>query len=198
MPSLCLASGSKIRADLLRNAGLEFLTERPRLDEDALRQAMRAEASSPRDMADHLAEMKAVRVAMRDPSRLVLGCDQVLEFEGEALGKPESPDAATALIRDMSGKTHLLHSALVLVEAGHPAWRLTDTVRLTMRPLSDTYIAAYVSRNWEEIRHCAGGYQLESEGVRLFSRIEGDYFSVLGLPLLPLLDHLALKGVIET
>ncbi|MDV7141280.1 Maf family protein [Tropicimonas sp. TH_r6] len=198
MPNLVLASASEIRAQLLRNAGLGFETARARIDEDSLRRAMEAEGVSPRDMADHLAESKAFKIATRQPDALVLGCDQILEFENHALAKPNSEDDAVQQILSMSGQTHFLHSAAILIEAEQVIWRHVATVRLTMRSLSKAYVEDYVARNWSEIRHCVGAYQLEAEGSRLFTRIEGDYFSVLGLPLLPLLDHLALRGVIET
>lgn len=198
MPRLCLASGSEIRAQLLRNAGVPFDVQKARIDEDSARRAMHAEGLSPRDMSDHLAEFKALKVSARNPDKLVLGCDQILEFDGSVLTKPSDPKDAVAQVVSMSGKTHKLHSAVVLAEQNRPVWRYVETVRLTMRSLSQSYIESYVSRNWEQIRHCVGAYQLESEGIRLFEKVDGDFFSVLGLPLLPLLDHLALKGVIET
>lgn len=198
MSPLILASGSAIRAQLLRNSGVPFEVFKPRIDEDAARLAMEAEALEPRDIADHLAEMKAARIAAKFPQSLVLGCDQVLAFDGRILSKPATPAEAEEQIIRMSGQTHLLHSAAVLFEHRMPAWRHLGTVRLTMRSLSQDYIRSYVARNWEEIRHCVGGYQIEAEGVRLFSRIEGDYFTILGLPLLPLLDNLVARGMIET
>ena len=198
MQSLLLASGSAIRAELLRNAAVPFEVVKARIDEQSFRQAMQAEGVSPRDMSDHLAELKAMKAATRAPEALVLGCDQILEFDGAPLGKPSSPEEARSQMRSLSGNQHSLHTSAVLVDHGTPVWRLTNTVRLTMRKLSDRYIEDYVDRNWEQIRHCVGGYQIEAEGVRLFTRLDGDFFSVLGLPLLPLLDHLALRGVIET
>ncbi len=198
MSNLVLASASEIRSQLLCNAGLRFETARARIDEDSLRRAMAAEKISPRDMADHLAESKALKIASRQADALVLGCDQILEFQEQALAKPSSEAHAVQQILSMSGQTHFLHSAAVLIEGGQVVWRHVATVRLTMRALSNAYVEDYVARNWSDIRHCVGAYQLEAEGSRLFTRIEGDYFSVLGLPLLPLLDHLALKGVIET
>ncbi|NDR57535.1 Maf family protein [Aliiruegeria sabulilitoris] len=198
MPVLCLASGSEVRAELLRNAHVRFEVSKARIDEETARQAMQAEGLSPRDIADHLAELKALKVSARAPDRLVLGCDQILELDGTILTKPTDPADAVSQVLRLSGREHRLHSAAVLVEDNRPVWRITETVRMTMRTLSKSYVDSYVTRNWDQIRYCVGAYQLESEGVRLFERVDGDFFSVLGLPLLPLLDHLALRGVIET
>lgn len=198
MPTLLLASGSETRARMLRNAGLPVDAYKARIDEETLRRSMAAEGVAPRDMADGLAELKAMKVAARAPEALILGCDQILEFDGVALAKPETPEIAMKQILAMAQQTHALHSAAVLIEHGRPVWRHVATARLTMRSLSRKYVAEYVTRNWETIRHSVGGYQLEAEGVRLFARIDGDYFTILGLPLLPLLEHLAQRGVIET
>ncbi|PRY20690.1 septum formation protein [Aliiruegeria haliotis] len=193
-----LASGSSVRADLLRNACVPFRVETARIDEDALRAALELEDTSPRDMSDLLAEAKAAKVAAKNPDAMVLGCDQVLEFRGQTLTKPHDPDQAMAQLASLASQTHDLYSAAVLFDHGRPVWRHIGRVRMTMRSLSQEYIKSYVDRNWDEIRHCVGAYMLEREGARLFSGIDGDYFSVLGLPLLQLLDHLAERGVIET
>lgn len=190
---LVLASTSTIRQTLLRNAGVPFDAVTARVDEEMVRDALRAEDAPPRDVADTLAEMKALKV--RRPGR-ILGCDQVLSFEGEVIGKPETPEAAIAQLAAMGGKRHKLHSAAVIVEDGKPIWRHVADVTMTMRTPSAEYLADYVRRNWDGIRHCAGGYMLEGEGARLFHRVDGDYFAVLGLPLLPLLGYLVTRGEI--
>lgn len=195
--SIVLASESDIRRKLLENAGVDVDVAPARVDEVAVRDAMLSEAAKPRDIADALAELKAAKVSARHPQALVIGCDQVLEFDGGILGKPVTRDDAVAQLRMLRGGTHRLLSAAVIVEAGEPRWRHVGTVRLTMRAFSDAYLERYLARNWESIRHSVGGYKLEEEGVRLFSQIEGDYFTVLGLPLLELLSYLALRGVIE-
>lgn len=193
---LLLASGSAIRAQLLRNAGLSFDVILPRVDEAAIRDSLIAEGASPRDIADALAEAKARRVANRHPSALVIGCDQVLAFKGQTFAKPISPVDALAQLQTLSGGTHTLLSAVVLYAQGEPVWRHVGEVRLTMRPLSDAYIQDYITRNWDSIQHSVGAYKIEEEGPRLFTRIDGDYFSILGLPLLELLSYLILRGTL--
>lgn len=192
-----LASGSQIRATLLRNAGLDIEVEAPRIDEEGIRAALAAEQASPRDVADVLAEYKARRVGDKSPDALVLGCDQVAEVRGDILAKPETPDEAVAQLTRLSGQTHRLLSAAVLYTESEPIWRHVGVVRLTMRDLSPGYIEDYVARNWDSIRSAVGAYKLEEEGVRLFSQIDGDYFNVLGLPLTELLSYLIVRGEVR-
>ena len=191
---LILASGSEIRAQLLRQACLDFEVQKARVDEESVTAALLAEEAKPRDIADALAEMKARKVSEKNPGALVLGCDQVLDFQGKLLSKPKDPEDAVAQLRDMQDDRHALLSAAVLYENGEPLWRHVGVVRLRMRPLSENYIESYVTRNWESIQHAVGCYKLEEEGVRLFSNIQGDYFHVLGMPLLELLNYLTLRG----
>ena len=198
MRPLLLASASPIRLQLLRNAGLEVTAQPARIDEDAIRQALQADAASLRDIADALAEMKARKLAEKNPEALVLGCDQILAFKGRVYGKPETPDEARGQLSEFRGQTHQLISALVLYDAGKPIWRHMSEAKLTMRPLSDSYLDDYISRNWQSLRESVGGYKLEEEGIRLFFTIEGDYFSILGLPILPLLGYLGTRGFIPT
>ncbi len=191
-----LASTSPIRLQMLTAAGLSVEAIAPRVDEAAIRDAMVAEGAQPRDIADALAEMKARKVSDKRPSDLVLGCDQVLSLDGQIFSKPQTPAEACDHLHQLRGKTHRLHSAVVAYENAQPVWRHTAEARLTMHQSSDSYLDDYVARNWDSIRHSVGGYKIEEEGVRLFSAISGDHFTILGLPLLPLLAWAGTRGMI--
>jgi septum formation protein len=192
-----LASTSAIRAQLLRAAGVAIECVSPRVDEAAIRDALVAEGASARDIADALAESKARKVASKYPRDWVLGCDQILALGNDCLEKPASIEIARAQLAALRGKSHQLLSAAVLYHQGEPVWRHVGVARLTMRQFTDTYLDSYIARNWPVIGSSVGAYQLESEGVRLFSQIQGDYFTILGLPMLELLNFLTLRGVID-
>lgn len=194
---LILASSSASRRAMLQAAGLDATCQPARIDEEAIRAALTAEGASPRDQADALAEMKARKISERMPAALVLGGDQILDLKGEVFAKPSSPDAAREQLRALSGQTHRLHSAAVVYRDGKPLWRHVGEARLTLNTLPEAFIDGYVSRNWDEIRHTVGCYMIEKEGVRLMARIEGDHFTILGLPLLPLLNWLRVTGEID-
>ena len=193
---IILASSSEIRATLLRNAGVPFTTEKPRVDEEMIRASLEAEEASPRDIADFLAEAKARKVSLKANGALVIGCDQVLDLDGSVMSKPADPSECLDQLTTLRGKTHRLLSAAVIYKDGEPLWRHVGVVRLTMREFSDDYLSDYVVRNWESVRWSVGGYKLEEEGVRLMSRIEGDYFNVLGLPMIELLNYLTVRGAL--
>jgi len=197
MRRIVLASGSPTRAMLLRNAGIAFDLDAARIDEGNVIASLLAEGANPRDIADTLAEMKAMRVSDRHPDALVIGCDQVLDHEGQVLQKSATREEAFETLRRLSGGTHRLLSAAVIYTGGEPRWRYVGVVRLHMRSLTDDTIARYLDRTWPGVRDSVGAYHLEGEGVRLFSRIEGQYFHVLGLPLLEILDHLFLSGEVD-
>lgn len=194
---IVLASGSASRRLLLANAGVEAEAVRPGVDEDALKAALRAEGVGVGDQAMALAEMKAMRVSGRREG-LVIGGDQMLALGPEAFDKPQDMAGARDHLRRLSGQTHTLETALVVCEGGEPVWRHLARPRLTMRALSEAFIDDYVERCGEALLSTVGAYQLESLGSQLFTRIEGDYFSILGLPLLPLLDYLRVRGVLQT
>jgi septum formation protein len=194
---LILASGSKIRSEMLHRARVDFEVQIPRVDETMVRDALLAEAASARDIADTLAELKARKVSDRNPGALVIGCDQVLSFENRLMTKPETRQHAKEQLLVLRGKRHQLLSAAVICEDGQPIWRHVGVVRLIMRDFTDAFVDGYLDRNWPDIADSVGGYKLEEEGVRLFSRVEGDYFTVLGMPLLELLSYLTLRGDLQ-
>lgn len=196
--ALVLASGSRIRADLLRNAGLTIETDPSDVDERAVEAPLLEAGFPPEDLAGVLAEAKANDVSARRHGDLVIGADQVLAFEGERRTKPEDMEAARRQLLAFSGKTHELHSAVVISRDGEAVWRHVSTARLKMRHLSPPFIGHYLADAGEQVLSSVGAYQLEGIGVQLFEKIEGDYFTILGLPLLPLLAELRVLGVLET
>lgn len=189
--ALTLASASEIRRMLLDNAGIRVLQRPARIDEAAIRDAMVAEGAGPRDVADTLAEFKTRKAA---DSGLTLGCDQVLALKSRIFEKPADRDEAQAQLDSLSGQTHHLYSAAVIYDGTEPVWRHVGIARMTMHRLTQDEIAAYLDRAWPEVAGSVGAYQAERHGARLFSRIEGDWFSVLGLPLLEICSFLRLRG----
>ena len=191
---IILASGSAIRGQMLSNAGIAFEAIVPRVDEEMIKIALQAEKATPRDIADALAETKAPKIGGKHPDKLVIGCDQVLDFDGQILSKPQTPEEAREQLKALRGKRHSLLSAVVVYHELEPLWRHVGQVRLYMRDISDSYLNEYVDRNWPSLQSSVGGYKLEEEGVRLFSRIEGDYFTILGLPLIEMINYLTASG----
>jgi septum formation protein len=193
---LILASQSSSRRAMLDAAGVPFTAMAAGVDEDSMKAGLRAEGVSPRNLADALAELKATKLSRRHPTDLVLGCDSTVAFDdGTMIDKAESREEQRELLLRLGGQRHKLHSAAVICEGGAPVWRHVDSATLHVRPLSEAFVDAYLDAEWPEIGHCVGGYRIEGRGAQLFSRIEGSQFTILGLPLLPLLDYLRTRGV---
>lgn len=190
---IILASGSRIRAETLKNAGVPFRIIKSNVDENELKVSMRAQGMTPKQQAEYLAEMKSEKVSSRNAG-LVLGADQMMSLNDEGFDKPESREEAFERLKYFSGKTHYLECAAVISQNGEAIWRHTSRPRLTMRNLSDSFINQYLDQIGDAAYESVGAYQLEALGVQLFSRIEGDYFAILGLPLLEILSFLRERG----
>lgn len=201
-PSLILASGSAVRRKLLTDAGLAFTAEDSRVDEDAIKAGFAGSDRNAEEETDELAlklaEAKALAVSAKNEGALVVGADQILSCEGRRYDKPKSMEEARANLLAFRGRPHILHSGLVLVKDGGTLWNLTARATLTMREFSETFLDAYLAEAGERVMKSVGCYQLEGPGVQLFEKIEGDYFSILGLPMLPLLDELRRHGVVKS
>ncbi|MCJ8056497.1 Maf-like protein [Shinella curvata] len=195
--TLILASQSPFRRMLMENAGLSFTMEAARIDERAVETALAARNPSPQDVAETLAIEKARDVAGRHPGVLVIGSDQTLSLEGRVFHKPADMAEAKSHLTSMSGRTHSLNCGVALVRDGETLWSQVSIAHLTMRPLSASFIDRHLSRVGDKVLASVGAYQLEGEGVQLFERIDGDYFTILGLPLLPLLAKLRELGAID-
>ncbi|NJR77605.1 Maf family protein [Sphingomonas corticis] len=195
MSALVLASQSASRVAMLSAAGVPFVAEPAHADEAALKAAMAG--APPRDLADALAELKALKVSARHPQALVLGSDSLAVLnDGTILDKPTSREEAREHLSRMSGKRHDLVSAAVIAQGGRPVWRVVDKAKMFVRPLSPDFIERYLDAEWPAISGCVGCYRIEGPGAQLFSRIDGSQFTVLGMPLLPVLSFLRERGVL--
>lgn len=196
--SVILASASAIRAELLQRAGLTITVDPARIDEDTVKQSLRGEQATPAMVAETLAELKAVAVSRRHPGALVIGADQMLDCDGTWFDKPADRAGARAQLQRLRGQTHHLIAGVCVVRDGQRLWHHNDRASLVMRRFSDEFLDNYLDAVGADACASVGGYQLEGRGVQLFSRVDGDFFTILGLPLLPLLDFLRGHEVIPT
>lgn len=197
MHRLVLASTSPTRRRLLESAGLSFETVAPRIDEDSVRASLVAEGATARDIADTLGEMKAMKGQEKAPDAIVLGSDQVLSLKGEVFSKPETREDAAAQLDRLQGQQHMLLSSAVIYHEAAPIWRAVGTARLTMHALTGSEIDRYLDMVWPGVSGSVGAYHAEGYGARLFSRIDGDWFTVMGLPLLDVCAFLRLRGWLD-
>lgn len=193
---IILASASASRRRMLDSAGVPLVVDVAAVDEQAVKQSLAQETTNPARVAEALAEMKALRVSARHPGALVIGADQMLDCEGRWFDKPGSLDEARQHLIALRHRTHRLTSSVVAVRDGQRLWRHTESARLTMRDFSDAFLDRYLEDVGPDALHSVGAYQLEGLGAQLFLLIEGDFFTILGLPLLPLLDFLRENGVL--
>lgn len=193
-----LASGSATRRAMLAAAGIPVDIDAPSVDETELKLSLRAEGANAAQVAEALAELKAMRIAPRHPGAIVIGADQMLECEGRWFDKPVDRSAARIQLQALRGRAHTLISTAVAIRDGMRLWHGTDRARLVMRPFSDAFLEAYLDRVGEAAYGSVGGYQVEGPGVQLFSAIEGNHFTILGMPLLPLLAFLREQGVVPS
>ena len=194
---LILASGSRHRAELLANAGIEAVQQPSTLDERAIEAPLAEADILPEDRAEILAEAKALDVSERNPGAWVIGCDQMLSLDAEVLHKPRTMDEARRRLLALSGRTHYLHSAVVLVRDGMTDWRHVTPCAMTMRPLDPGFVGRHLADVGKVALTSVGAYQIEGRGAQLFESIEADVFSIVGLPLLPLLDALRAREIID-
>lgn len=197
MPGIVLASGSATRADMLRRAGVDLVVDVPAVDEAEVKSALKADGATAADVAETLAELKATRVSRRHPGALVIGADQLLQCGDVWFDKPADSDHARAQLFALRGKSHVLISSAVGVRDGARLWHHTDQARLTMRNFSDSFLETYLEAAGPGVTGSVGAYHLEGLGAQLFRNVEGDFFTILGLPLLPLLDWLRAQGVLQ-
>jgi septum formation protein len=194
---IVLASSSPFRAMLLDNAGISFLAHAADVDERALEAPLAESGASPEDVALVLAEAKAVAVSEEMPEPWVIGCDQTLSLGDEVFHKPDSMEGARRHLLKLSGRTHHLNSAVVIARRGEAVWRHVSTAALTMRDLDPAFVGRHLAAVGDKALSSVGAYQLEGRGIQLFDRIEGDYFTIVGLPLIPLLAELRRLGAID-
>jgi septum formation protein len=194
---LILASQSAARRSMLDACGVLHEALPANVDEDAITAGLVAESARSERIADALAEVKSLKISRQHPAALVLGADTVVvTADGELIAKPETRARAESQLRQLAGATHTLISAAVICEGGKPVWRTSGSARLTMRPLSDEFIRTYLDMEGDAVLGCVGCYRIEGLGAQLFTRIDGDHFTIKGLPMLAVLDYLRVRGVL--
>lgn len=196
MASVILASSSSIRAKLLYDAGISLDIDPAKIDETAVIASLKAENAKPSEIADTLAEYKAARIGSKHIDKIVIGCDQILVCDKQIYEKAKTPAEAKKKLISLRGKAHQLLSAVVIFEHGKPVWRHIGRAQLFMRNFSDDYLAEYIKQNEHDILNSVGCYKIEGPGAQLFTHIQGDYFTILGIPLLEVLGFLRTRGVL--
>jgi len=195
---IILASESKIRSKLLLQAEVNFQSIAAKIDEDTIKESLKNEGAKPKDISDALAEYKAIRVANNFPTDIIIGCDQILVCNNEIISKARTLNEAKETLKLLRGKSHQLLSSAVIYDNNKPVWRTTSRAQLFMRDFTDEYLEYYIKTSGTDILSSVGCYLLENNGVNLFNRIQGDYFTVLGFPLLEVLDFLRKRELIKT
>lgn len=196
-PPIILASASQSRARLLSDAGVPYTVEPAYIDEDAIKQSLNAEGAGALDVAETLAELKAVKISRSHPKHLVIGADSILDLDGVWFDKPKDLDHVRAHLMTLRGRTHDLATAVVVALGGARIWHYRDCSKMTMRSFSDSFLESYIESVGVSLLSSVGAYHLEGRGVQLFDKIDGDFFSILGLPLMPLLSFLREHGTVQ-
>lgn len=195
-PSVILASGSATRKNLLERSGIGIDVRIPGIDEAMVTESLVRDQVKPEDIAVCLAEMKALRIGSREPEQVVVGCDQILWSNGRVFHKARNVDDARSVLLELRGRPHSLISAAVVVIGGERVWHAISRAELVMREFSDSFLDSYLDRNWPDIQSSVGCYRLEEEGVQLIARIRGDLFTIMGIPLIELLEYLRVRGIL--
>ena len=193
---LILASESSIRSKILTNANIHFKSVPAKIDEESIKKSCLVESIKLEQISNILADYKAKKISLKYPGVMVIGCDQTLIFKNELLSKTKNRTDVFNRLQSMNNNEHTLFSSAVIYQDNIPIWSTTTKAKLKMRNNNDNYLNEYIDRNYNQIVRSTGCYMIEGEGIRLFTKIEGDYFTILGIPLLPILDFLCIRGEI--